>query len=129
MQLSHEEIANLLYTNCTTFLINTIDSGGFPYTEIIDTPIYKDTAKNYYFYTRHDSLTLRNLIVTTNSSFSFYNPTIYKKVTLKGLLRVIPENQIHLSNGTLLLSQKEYQIVHFTSIEGLLYSDYQTHLF
>lgn len=127
MQLSPKEIVNLLYTNCTTFIVNTIDAKGFPYTEVIESPVYRESNTDFYFHTRHGSQTLLNLTSSNHSSFSFYNPTIYKKVLFKGHLHLIPEKNIQLTNGELIQSPAEYQIVHFSSIEGILYSDYKHH--
>lgn len=129
MQLSTKKIANLLYDNCSTFLINTIDSAGFPYTEIIDKPIYRDETMNFYLFTKANSLTLENLSTSSNSNFSFFSTNLYKKVVLKGHLKTIPDNLISLASGETICIPNEHQVLYFSGVEGILYSDYQTHLF
>ncbi|WP_105616378.1 pyridoxamine 5'-phosphate oxidase family protein [Vallitalea okinawensis] len=83
-----------LINNVPSVIISSIDEDGYPNTKAMLPPRKKDGIKHIYFSTNTSSMRVEQYIKNPKACLYFYDNKLFKGVMLKGVMKVIHDDNI-----------------------------------
>ncbi|QFR66099.1 pyridoxamine 5'-phosphate oxidase family protein [Furfurilactobacillus rossiae] len=91
------KVAEKMLESATVFQVSTIDSLGFPNITAL-TPLKMDRSLDtIFFYTKHNSATVKNLSNTTNAAIYCFNEDTHTSLMLKGRFLIVNPQELDSS--------------------------------
>lgn len=130
-------IALSIIESSSNTIISSIGEDGYPYTKAMLKPREQDGIKNFYLTTNTSSLRVSQYRNNPKASLYFYNPTLFKGLMLKGVMRVVEDqsvknriwregDEMYYPKGVI---DSDYCVLEFTTQSGRIYQNFKSENF
>ena len=133
MRDSEKTIGNLI-DKCSTSIISSVDSEGYPNTKAMLKVRKREGIKYLYFSTNTSSMRVKQYLENSKSCVYFYDKRFFRGVMLKGKMEVLQDEESRKSiwqTGDRMYYPKgvndpDYSVLKFTAMNGRYYSNFKS---
>ena len=129
-------IGNLI-DKCSTSIISSVDSEGYPNTKAMLKVRKREGIKYFYFSTNTSSMRVQQYLENPKSCIYFYDKRFFRGVMLKGTMEVLQDKEskesiwqvgdrLYYSKG---VTDPDYSVLKFTALNGRYYSNFKSENF
>ena len=126
-------IGNLI-DKCSTSIISSVDSEGFPNTKAMLKVRKRESIKQLYFSTNTSSMRVSQYLKNAKACAYFYDKRFFRGVMLIGTMEVLQDEEsrksiwqvgdrMYYPKG---VSDPDYSVLRFTAIKGRYYSNFKS---
>ena len=126
-------IGNLI-DKCSTSIISSVDSEGYPNTKAMLKVRKREGIKCFYFSTNTSSMRVGQYLENPKSCIYFYDKRFFRGVMLKGMMEVLQDKEsresiwqvgdrLYYPKG---VTDPDYSVLKFTAINGRYYSNFKS---
>jgi len=133
MRDAEKTIGNLI-DKCSTSIISSVDSEGFPNTKAMLKVRKREGIKYLYFSTNTSSMRVKQYSENSKACVYFYDKRFFRGVMLKGTMEVLQDEESRKSIWQLGdrmyypkgVDDPDYSVLKFTSMNGRYYSNFKS---
>ena len=133
MRDAEKTIGNLI-DKCSTSIISSVDSEGFPNTKAMLKVRKREGIKYLYFSTNTSSMRVKQYSENSKACVYFYDKRFFRGVMLKGTMEVSQDEESRKSIWQLGdrmyypkgVDDPDYSVLKFTSMNGRYYSNFKS---